>query len=569
MASTTIIWGHGDVTGRVSGLNVYLWGYAGGANCYNQIYNAVGGNAEGAPAGFSASTMYPVTAPSESAVGGWATIVSSTSGVVGGTNGESEIDIGPVNAAGVKTAGYTCPAGSPGPTHWFFGGSGTTYTLNGSIGIVMFFNAKLSASVRREARDLFDGFGGTRSGPTAYVSTLTVQGETSDNATATGNVDRRWTLNQIRDGIYGGLRGVDSRRHLGCPSNNTALDTCTAEGSPTISTNIASGPFALAVGGAEEDRIVDDDAAAFEGVISEEVSSIHDGGTQFLTGAAYIRQGDTGTTRTKARMILATTGGTMVQADGGTQGICDFTLTTGSKRYECVVQVTGESAAKFRLRVGHTAAETGSMIVSQFETVQGQNVEPPSVTTVQRGGLSYTLNPIADSWPAASLGGGIEVVSTPLWNSNEFAGGFNPGEGTFYEFDAYLSTGTPSADHTIVLVHNYDGPGKLLVGFRTGNTGGGHDLSISNINRVKGVTDATRVEWRPLGGGKCSLHAYYNSCGATSASSCHATTLIAQDTSGSYDCPGNPDVVRLCNRLNGVAETSCAMQVITVFRPPS
>lgn len=562
-AGTTIMWGYGRASGREGGLNWWFNGYAGGATCYSQIYLDTTG-AEAGAAGFWASPSYPGHGANPSAVDGWATIASRTDGTVGGVAGATNVQVGIMNTAATASGGYACLPG----VVWTFGGNSGTHFLNGPLGAYYLFNTNKSATQVRAIHDALQGFGGTLAGPLASIDqTATVQGDPVDNSTATGNVDNMWTLDQIRDGHESGLRTYQAHRNVWA-ADPLAAATWTAVGTPTTTSNVSAGPFAVWKKANEEDLIVDDSAAAFEGYRSLEASTYMDGGAYYFNATCFLKAGTSGTT-TDSACLTFTSDGTYILRDGGTSGECCFpgSLTTTSQRFECVARVTGATTVKANVLVGSTAAQTGSIRTAQCQITEGPNIEQPLADNTARGNLSYSLAPGTDSWPNAALGGAIEIVSTPLWDSTEFVSDQAVGDSTYYEFDAYLSTGTPSADHTMVMVYDYGAINHLLVGFGTGNVSDARcDLNITGLSRVHGVDDVTRGEWRALGGGLCNVYAYHDVC-AGAATSCYATTLVASNTTGTCLCPGNPDVVRLGNRLNGVAPTSAAFQVIRIYTP--
>lgn len=364
-----------------------------------------------------------------------------------------------------------------------------------------------------------------------------------DNTATTGNVDVFYPGAQLVND--GGI--LTAAAH----TNAWAADALSATswvdvGTPSITSNVSSGPFSAWKKAAECDEIIDDSAAAFEGKQSLTAGTT----AQFYNASCYLKAGTTGTTLTKARISITVAGGT-----GSTD--CDFTgLTSTASRRECSALAAGGgiTSVKASVLVGNTAAETGSIQACQCQLTATIPAEPPEPDSTAHGSLFYST--VATSWPDPSTGGKYELIHTPLFDP---AATWNGPQGTYYIFDA---SNAGDVDHTVSMIFGYTVPGRLLVVVR--NAGTVSDITIDGVSLTPSQLYASAVEWRPVGGGKCNVYVRHNACGAGPAS-CYAQNIIGSDTTGNATCPEQPAKLTLGNRYDGTVPTTGFISAVRVY----
>lgn len=366
-----------------------------------------------------------------------------------------------------------------------------------------------------------------------------------DNTSTTGNVDMMYPgAHLVTDA---GL--LTSMGHTNVwAADALAASTWTDVGTPTVTSGVSSGPFALWKGSAECALIVDDDAAAFEGKQGATAGTT----AQYYNASCYLKAGTSGTTTTKARIAVTVAGGT-----GSVN--CDFTgLTSTASRKVCPIQAVGGGITSVRasVLVGNSAAETGSIQSCQCQLTATIAPEPPEPDNTVHSATYYQTTSAA-SWPDPSTGGKYELIHTPLFNPSV---DWNAAQGTYYIFDA---SNAGDSDHTVALIFGYTVPGRVLAVVR--NAGTTSDLTIDGISLTPGQLYASAVEWRPVGGGKCNLYVRHNACPTTSAAACRAETIIGSDLTGLATCPEQPAKLTIGNRYNGAVPTSGHVSAIRVY----
>ncbi len=419
--------------------------------------------------------------------------------------------------------------------------------LNGPVIFYAFYNTKKSDAFVKDQQDRFWGIYNSAGRTAGGTNT----GVPSDNTAVTGNLDMPYSGGVIINAS--GLTASVGHQNKWA-ADALDLSTDTDVGAPTVNANTSSGPFAVWKKAAECDELVDADAAVLEGKIGASYGTT----AGPYNASVWLKAGLTGTTRTKAQLKITVAGGT-----GSTT--CNITgLTSTAARYECrgVAAGGGITSIKASILVGNVVGDTGSIQVCQRQLTATINMEPSAPTNTATGHVNYRIDPVADGWPNALEGGKYEFVHTPLFNPDaDWASVTN---GTYYVFDAAVA----GSDHTIAVIYGYTTAGRLLAVFRD-NLGAHSDITIDGVSLTAGSPYATALAWQPASGGHCNLYVYQDACGATPVASCHATTLLASDLTGTAVCPGNPDIVSLADRNDSSSPSSLILHALRVYSLPA
>ena len=321
-------------------------------------------------------------------------------------------------------------------------------------------------------------------------------------------------------------------------TDNLDASSWTVVGTPTTTVNVDSGPFSSWRNTAEGDRVVDDDAAAFEGY--EAVTSAGVAVDRF-TVSCFLKQGDTGITTTKARLILRQSGTTDVAT-------CDKTLTSAWVRYTCSGTTSGPpTSVRGRVLVGNATADTGSILVSQCQVNADGWAAAPLIGNGAVGvdDLSSTLAEVA-AWTKTG-GTRHEVIFTPDFSRSDI---FDLSD-TYEPVDLDEVTHT---DHRVLLWHYYNLPHAMATRGAAAPLTETDTYAASDIPESAGHTYAFSARWVPVGGGFVNHYLYFNECPG-SVSACEATTLIASDTTGTKRAPVTADWgwLRIGCRYNKIA----------------
>lgn len=311
-------------------------------------------------------------------------------------------------------------------------------------------------------------------------------------------------------------------------------DSWTDVGTPAVTANVARGPFSRWKNSADVDRVVDNDAAAFEGLESTGSAGADVG---YYTAACYVAAGDTGTTRDKVRLRVVT--------DGAGSASCDFAdLTATYVRKTCPVLISGTpSFVRGQVLVGTAAADTGSVLVAHCSINPKTWAEVPTTNNDMVGNVqSLLIDPVADGWPDPATGGKYEFVFTPTSSSG--APSWQTTDDTTYVFDAVEA----STNHAVTFIFGYQSAGNALA--LTSNSGGSTFMQTAGVTLVPYTPYVTSIEWRPVSGGKCDITQRLDVC-AGGAAACHATTALNTTLAG--ECPGIPTNLALGMRYTGAA----------------
>lgn len=444
---------------------------------------------------------------------------------------------------GSVASGATIASNFTASTSYYFGDRwpGSGLPLRGALAWVAFYSSALSDANLKTIEDAYWGV------PTGVSGSLA--GKTYCSDYDGGAVDCFWsgasivTANGLRT-----LRGNVADNKF--DTDNLAATAGTDVGTPTIVSAAAPGPFYNLRRANECARVLDDDAAAFEGKQGAD-GYVSNG---FYTASFYLQAGDAGTTVSKARIKVDVTGGGWI--DAGTSQICDVTgLTYASTRATCTTPKfyadAGSPTVKASILVGNAASDTGSIMVCERQLNATSFATVPVIDNSARGNTNYSIDPSA--WPDVTQGGKYEVVFVPNTNTNtDWANGGQTD--TIYLFDAHDST----PNHSVVLAFGYNTAGRALA--RTQNGADYTEFLNDGVTLVPGSPYAVSVEWRPAGSG-CNVKYRFNSC--SSLSTCAATTLVSSQSGGF--CPSQPTSVKLGNRYDASVPTDVNIYSVKVY----
>jgi len=330
---------------------------------------------------------------------------------------------------------------------------------------------------------------------------------------------------------------------------------------PTVNQNVAAGYFGAwatnNTAGLEMDEIVDDNAAGDEGKTGALNCGDSAAAGSYSVGIVA-RTGTTGVTTDKMRLAISTDG-TVGSPCTTWQRVRDgasvTTLTATPEFYRCDFAVTGAPTfVRGQVLVGNTAAQTGSIIV-----------EAPTCTALVNGGVpiplpdSVTTNPdIAwinfaevHSWPSgASSTVNIEIVFTLDYdmpgsptNAGEYL--INTSDGATAEHKLLMfQTGT-SDGHAATDVFVRSGwRSAAYAGTCPGGAFGNSGTDITSSGTLGSFTAGTQLVARlkivpagtTAGVPRVDQFIFFDTC--PNASTCHATTLRASNTSHTM-CAGD------------------------------
>lgn len=444
-------------------------------------------------------------------------------------------------ADGAKTTSSAWPNDPGAPTGgdlWFARNAGGSAPLDGALFEVDFYNAAptdarmqaLTAPV--QAGYLVAADGTTlidhTSGPTVfYVDPVTGLAWPYGNNTANVNASGI-AIEERNDSEVGGA---------GCNWAADCLDASswTDVGTPTVTTNVASGPFSAQKNTAEADEIVDDDAAAFEG---KSATTSCDNAVDHDTASCYLGLGTTGTTLNKARLDWVVTGG-----GTATPSSCDFTITgtgpLGYDLYQCPTVTSGTvTTLKARLLVGNAVSDTGSIRVSQCQCDRQARAQDGRMITSTGEGRDLYHVPAATTATMKSAGLRNNGTLSVIFTLNHDAPGdeISDAADSWFPFDL---AHTGNDDHRITLFYEVLGGYNHQLCLRLDD--GTHtnvDLcSPTGITFTHGVQTIVTAQWTSCDATHVKGFLYRDTC--ANSQTCQATTLIASDTTCTLKKPAD------------------------------
>lgn len=316
-------------------------------------------------------------------------------------------------------------------------------------------------------------------------------------------------------------------------------------GTPTITADVAAGPFSRMLNGAMEcDLMVDDDGAAFEG----KQGATGGTGEGFWSADYFLMAGTSGTSRTTARITIDVAGGT-----GSTT--CDITgLTSTPTRAHCAT-TAGDTPTSVRssILVGNAAGDTGSIIVCHSQMTATAYAEPPTRNNTLIGSSDFNMNIAAA--PFSGYRGKYEAVFTPV---------FNPNTQWLSDVDnlRLIDVSPDPAAHIAYIIFGYQQAGDMqAVTVGAGGDPAQVNVAAAGVSLTPGQLYAASIEWRG-NGATCTATVRLNSCSG-SVAACTATTSLG---SGTGACPVAPDVVYLGERYSEVFNTSANFKEFRVYR---
>jgi hypothetical protein len=336
------------------------------------------------------------------------------------------------------------------------------------------------------------------------------------------------------------------------------LDFSTAVqlGNPTITANVASGPFQRWRDAAECDRVYTPDGGTGKGGQSTLIPIPAD-----LTGATYnsayaihhsgwLIAGDAGSDIHGAWLNLYADGGLLQCSDAGYSQVCSCyaDLTTTPTLFGCDAIVVDAGATLnatvySQTLIANDAGNTGSFIACQVQTAPGSYQELFTVDGSPHGSGHVDLD--ASGWPHDT--GKYEVNFYPLWNIGALGpqGWQSQVQSTMYVFDTFDST----PNHVMTMVPGYNQFSEALWTFR-------NEPAETNIV-------PTALQLTPLTSTTIAGQFVQVGSGCTDTALLNGLTKGAQ---GGGVCPNTPVTARLGDRLDLTIPTSEWVHSVTIYK---
>ncbi len=433
------------------------------------------------------------------------------------------------------TAGAGAETVISGTGGWTFGNrSAQDLGLNGPwIYTAFYTEAKTAAQLASIREKLWGSY--TAAGAITAGGLVQTVGE--DNTATSGNVDLLATgANLITSDTYATtVRGLRSFKGY---TNSWAADPLAAATWTAVDGGLQSASAGSTAGGYNASCYAQ---AGSAGVTTNQFSlSFQTGGDTSIGSCRHTLDGG-------ARYVCQTI--VTAPTDGGTIGTVKASVVMNGAGPVPVVVTSNVSSGPFA--VWKKAAECDQMTQSdggqsirlcQCQISQTLAADPPTTDNAAHGDVYYSSTSAA-SWPDPTLGGKYELIHTPLYDPNST---WVDANSAYYALDV---TSAADADHTVAIVFGYTVAGRLN-GVIRGPGGEVGDLLVNGVALTPGQPYATSVSWRPVGGGNCNTYLMHDSCGATAIASCHATTIVASDVTGTAKCPGTPAKVTFGARYN-------------------
>lgn len=176
-------------------------------------------------------------------------------------------------------------------------------------------------------------------------------------------------------------------------TNSLDASAQTATGSaPTVTVDVASGPFSVVNGSAEADRI-DDDTSNFEGIVSPDITST----AADYTASVFVKDETAGSVAIQVVPSAGTTQRCDVTAFPSPSSAasigsptCHAPVDVGDGWWRIAITGTGEATGTIRgtFLIGTTASVTGSVLVSALQFEQASFAGRPCLA----GGVSTTCS---------------------------------------------------------------------------------------------------------------------------------------------------------------------------------
>lgn len=419
---------------------------------------------------------------------------------------------------------------------------------NGPVVFYAFFKGRKTDAWMR---DTLDKFQGVYNAGIASWEYRTSQRLGIDHTSTTGNIDLMNDATALSTDV--GLQSVSGFTNFWAADPLDAT-SWTAVGSPVVTANVRYGPFGAAKKANTADRIYDDDGAAFEGAKSLTAGTTAD----WYSASCYVEPGtsDAGTVINKGNIFWETTGvsGTTNVATLSDGGLMDYFELDGGllpdggfRAYRVFSKASfnatndgGTTGLYASVRIGHTAAETGNLVVGQCQLTKRSDLRPPNDNGSVVSDAHYVGDPPNSGWPDISLGGKYEVIHMPAYDANEtwWTGAFGGPAFPYYFFDPTQSGGA----HAGTFIWGYQLPGRS---YAQGI------VTTGPISLIPGRLHADSIEWTKQANGKCNFVVKHDVCAVgVAAADCEATTIINSDSTGTLDCILQPDDLMLGDRYS-------------------
>lgn len=176
--------------------------------------------------------------------------------------------------------------------------------------------------------------------------------------------------------------------------------------------------------------------------------------------------------------------------------------------------------------------------------------------------IYYRFYAAGEGWPKPDAGGGgkVEVCYTPHFDTGrECIQPYDPyWTGSNYLFDLW-----DGSSHTVVCIIGHGTCDHVFC--RTANSLHYTDFDVAGGDRL-GQAYCLSVEWTFVDASQCNVWVRRDGCGLARGIDCHASTIIASDTSGTAACPAETVYAWLGNRWSENAPTSVSISALRVGR---
>jgi len=433
----------------------------------------------------------------------------------------------------------TKAAANAGAVTYFGRGPTGGQPQRGPLGFVAFFNVSKTAAELRAIELAFWGATGLVAGGTNALIGV-------DHTAISGQVDL------FHSGAYmvstAGLRTITTNTNYWA-ADPLAAATWTDVGTPTVTSNAASGPFSRWKNAAEVDELVDDDGAAFEGKMGATAGTT----LGMYTASCFLAAGTTGTITDKARLVISTDG-TLANGSCDFSGISAGWATRADMRKTCTGTVTGSPTfIRGQVLVGNAASDTGSIRTSQCQLNRYGFAGAPAVTNTIISQVGHYAD--ASGWPSPSSKGKYEFVFTPKWSP--VSGWYATGQegSTVYVFDTVDST----PNHTVAQIWGYTVAGRFYGVVQNGAST--HSVYVDSQDLTPGQQYVASTEWSPSGS---NWLVTWRRDTCADATTCHASTVIGSTTL-TY-APGIPAKAYLGTRFDGSFTTATYFAALRVYQ---
>lgn len=337
--------------------------------------------------------------------------------------------------------------------------------------------------------------------------------------------------------------GESSPANSGWVNTPSDLASATDIGTPTVNANVAVGPsspWAVGFGNSSADELVDDDGAASEGKLGALTCADSYTEDRFYTMSCWIRSGTTGTVTDQVRLGIV--------SDGTGDADCTFTdLTSTFTRKSCSARITGPpTSVRGRVLVGDADADTGSVIIDSCQCEWKQHATEQKLDQYNYDPTLWRI-PAAEvaTWPDGTGADGMDMevvfqidhahpTGAQVGEALMLVDGDNLEASIAHSYLIYFDLIDPAnSSYQLSLATYHSDPTKCTL-----------EADTDTESAMPYVLQAdtwyvARFKYTPAGtpGGiaRVNHYGYVDTC--ADPATCHATTLIVSDTTGTKCAP--------------------------------